>query len=430
MAVSDLTYAKITGRFGVTVGDGVDVGEEPDIAWIAQGRILITPLLTMVKVAGADPVPVTLGNSVIECSFSDGYLTYNGQPHVWVVDMTSQQVNPFIGPDLATHRVSILDAQTESGLRVTFPTFDVRVTNLGVNGDGVNDLTMLAPVVPGAATPIYVGPQGPPGPEGPAGSGDGEPVPGPEGPEGPAGPTGPEGPVGPAGPAGPEGPEGPQGIQGPQGVQGDVGPAGPQGETGLQGATGPQGEQGEQGLQGVQGDPGPQGEPGPQGIQGPAGNDGTDGTNGVDGADGADGDDGSVWYAADASNSFDHQNQAGVEGDFFIYRDTGEILRYESGSWVSKGEIAGPEGPQGIQGIQGAQGDQGEVGPAGPQGEVGPAGPQGDAGPAGPQGEVGPQGPAGSAGADGADGADGFQPVVSATAPSNPSVNDFWVDIS
>lgn len=135
------------------------------------------------------------------------------------------------------------------------------------------------------------------------------------------------------------GPEGPQGPIGPTGLQG---PAGPAGADGLDGATGPQG---------------------PQGIQGPQG------PAGIDGADGADG---SVWYAADESNNFDHNNQVANEGDFFIYKDSGTLLRRESGAWVYKGEIAGPQGPPGADGATGPQGPQGIQGETGPQGPAGP----------------------------------------------------------
>lgn len=61
-------------------------------------------------------------------------------------------------------------------------------------------------------------------------------------------------------------------------------------------------------------------------------------------------------------------------------------------------------------------GIRGEPGPAGPPGAQGEPGPQGIQGDQGPQGEQGPQGDPGI--------------VVSATAPSNPSVNDLWLDIS
>lgn len=61
-------------------------------------------------------------------------------------------------------------------------------------------------------------------------------------------------------------------------------------------------------------------------------------------------------------------------------------------------------------------GIRGEPGPAGPPGSQGEPGPQGVQGDQGPQGDVGPQGEPGI--------------VVSTTAPSNPSVNDLWLDIS
>ena len=52
---------------------------------------------------------------------------------------------------------------------------------------------------------------------------------------------------------------------------------------------------------------------------------------------------------------------------------------------------------------------------------TGPQGPEGPQGPTGPEGPEGPEGPAGT---------NGTGIAVQTTAPSNPSTNDLWLDIS
>jgi hypothetical protein len=178
------------------------------------------------------------------------------------------------------------------------------------------------------------------------------------------------------------GPQGPQGEQGPAGATGATGPAGPAGATG---ATGP---------------------------AGPAGATGATGLAGAAGADGADGADGSVWWNGTGAPD----SSLGVDGDFYLNLDNGDVYNRVSGSWTLVANIQGPEGPQGeqglqgeqgIQGIQGEKGDQGDPGPQGiqgekgdqgdpgPQGIQGEKGDQGDPGPQGEQGPVGPEGPPG-----------------------------------
>lgn len=102
----------------------------------------------------------------------------------------------------------------------------------------LQQMPVLATLLPGS------GPAGPAGPQGPQGI------------QGPAGPQGAQGDPGPAGPQGAQGDPGPQGIQGNDGPQGPAGAQGPQGDPGIQGPAGAQGPQGVPGLQGPQGDPG------------------------------------------------------------------------------------------------------------------------------------------------------------------------------
>lgn len=172
--MTDLDYAKVMQRIGLTVGDGPDPDETPDTIWCDGGTVQIVPLNTCVKVAGGLPVPWTGGNAVIECSISDatyvdptangfdgaGYLLFNGKPYVWAVDLTSSKVNPNV-PDGATHQVNYVGV-TAAGTAVSFPSVKVRLTAAGdgISPGGFNDLTILSPVEPGAAVPIVVGPQG------------------------------------------------------------------------------------------------------------------------------------------------------------------------------------------------------------------------------------------------------------------------------
>lgn len=160
MALADLDYARVTGRFAITVGDTADPGDEPDIIWCDEGTVTIEPLQTFTKVAGAAEGPFTAGHSIITATIQPGgHLTYLGKQYVYVVDLTSDKVNPQIGANRATHRVRFQNVKAD-GTAVTMPEVTVRLTKDGPNGDGINDLTVLAPVVPGVSQPIYRGEQG------------------------------------------------------------------------------------------------------------------------------------------------------------------------------------------------------------------------------------------------------------------------------
>jgi hypothetical protein len=298
------------------------------------------------------------------------------------------------------------------------------------------------------------GPQGPDGPIGPAGPVGPEGPTGPQGPEGDIGPQGtpgvqgPEGPAGPQGDPGPAGPEGPQGLQGAQGLtgpQGPVGNDGPTGPQGPQGPIGPTGADGPEGPQGPVGPVGPTGATGPQGtglliigtlnnvgelppsptdgdgyiingdlwvassgtytnagpVQGPPGDDGADGVDGAPGAtgpqgpagaDGAQGpagpagSDGSVWRSGPGVPN----NGTGVDGDFWLDVNAGDVYERASGTYSVVDNIQGPQGPAGPQGSVGLTGPAGPTGPEGPEGPVGPIGPQGAQGDPGQDGTSDP----------------------------------------
>lgn len=165
----DLDFARVIGRFGLVVGDtGSDPDDNPDTVWCTEGRVLLTPLITFTKVSGGSPVPWTGGQAVIECAIdSEGYLTYAPPGggtitrYVDVVDLTSDKVNPKIADGKATHKVQFAGVKA-GDTAVAFPPYDVRLVAAGdgVSPGGVNDLTVVAPVVPGAASPIYRGETG------------------------------------------------------------------------------------------------------------------------------------------------------------------------------------------------------------------------------------------------------------------------------
>lgn len=173
MSESDLDYATVTGRFALTVGDTDDAGDNPDIDYCNAGTVEFTPLVTFTKVAGGTPAPFEAGNSVIVAQISGdnyvdptgsgcdgpGYLTRNDKPFVVLVDLTSDKVNPRIEDGKATHSVAFKNVKA-NGTNVTFPTRTVRVSTLGPDGDGVNDLVQLLPIVTGSSTPITVGQRG------------------------------------------------------------------------------------------------------------------------------------------------------------------------------------------------------------------------------------------------------------------------------
>ena len=183
------------------------------------------------------------------------------------------------------------------------------------------------------STPVtdFIGPTGPPGPVGP------------QGPQGAAGATGATGPAGANGTNGtnslglhvqsgtPNPGDGVNGdfwldsltgnyyykaagswtlqgnLKGPTGATGATGPQGPVGDTGATGPAGPTGPQGIQGLQGLQGEPGSQ-------IYNNAGNPNTLGV-------------------------------GGKQGDFYVDNTSpNNYYRFESGTWVLKGELQGPPG--------------------------------------------------------------------------------------
>ena len=70
----------------------------------------------------------------------------------------------------------------------------------------------------------------------------------------------------------------------------------------------------------------------------------------------------------------------GLEGDWAVNPDTGEVYKKGAGGWEKLGSFKGPKGDtgeQGLQGIQGPKGDKGDTGATGETGATGATGPKG-----------------------------------------------------
>lgn len=100
-----------------------------------------------------------------------------------------------------------------------------------------------------------------------------------------------------------------------------------------------------------------------QGTQGPKGDKGDTGEQGPKGDAGVNGKNGSLIYTF----SGNPDANTGVDGDMAVKTTTGDVFMKESGAWVKKGNIQGPQGPKGDAG---PKGDVGLTGPQGPAGTV------------------------------------------------------------
>lgn len=151
--------------------------------------------------------------------------------------------------------------------------------------------------------------------------------------------------------------------------------------------------------------------PGPEGPQGPAGPAGADGATGpqgdpgIPGADGATGPQGPVGPGGSASQwrsgSGVPNNTLGLDGDFYINSDNGDVYQRITGNYALQLNIIGAQGIQGPAGTNGVDGAQGPAGNNGLDGSDGAQGPQGIQGPAGNDGAQGIQGIQGLPGAHG-----------------------------
>lgn len=123
-------------------------------------------------------------------------------------------------------------------------------------------------------------------------------------------------------------------LKGDKGDMGDKGDPGPRGEQGFTGNLGPQGPAGPQGAVGSQGSQGLQGAVGPAGPKGDTGPVGPTGTTGTAGPSGG------VWRSGTGTPS----NALGVDGDFFLSSNTGQVFKKAGGVYAFDVNIMGPAG--------------------------------------------------------------------------------------
>lgn len=143
---------------------------------------------------------------------------------------------------------------------------------------------------------------------------------------GPAGPTGATGPTGPIGPTGPAGSNGTNGTNGATWRQGSAVPnngTGVDGDFYLRTTTGDVYQRASGTYSVIANITGPQGATGSTGPQGPTGPAGSNGSNGSNGTNGA------TWYVANGVPS----NGTGVNGDWDLRSDTGQIYSKAAGAW-------------------------------------------------------------------------------------------------
>lgn len=162
------------------------------------------------------------------------------------------------------------------------------------------------------------------------------------------------------------------------------------------------------------------------------GADGADGTNGTDGADG------SVWHDGSGVPA----SGLGVDGDYYLNNDNGDVYNKTSGSWAVVTNIQGADGSDGAAGADGSVWRDGSGAPADSLGVDGDYYLDNDTGDvynkaAGTYSVVanieGPQGPTGPSGSDGADGQG--VPVGGTTGQvlkkiDNTDYNTEWADES
>lgn len=85
-------------------------------------------------------------------------------------------------------------------------------------------------------------------------------------------------------------------------------------------------------------------------------------------------------------------NGLGINGDFYLDGDTGDIYEKSGGAYAVTTNILGPVGATGPTGPTGPTGSTGPTGPTGDTGAVGVTGPTGPTGPTGATGDTGPAG--------------------------------------
>lgn len=155
---------KAVGRLGITVPDGVDADDEPEITYCDEGEVWLTPTTTIAQGRDSAGVKPLLGNSVTKLLVdSEGYLTYRGLRHVKVFDLTDPAFNPHVAPSKATHTVQFKGVKC-NGVEVRFTDGPARLAADTVDpATGEVNIIEQMPVPVGGGVAIVVGPPGPPG---------------------------------------------------------------------------------------------------------------------------------------------------------------------------------------------------------------------------------------------------------------------------
>lgn len=150
MAVADLNYVKITGRFGLVVADGSDADTFPDHVFPDTGTVTFTPNAPSPIQFNSTEGPLLIGMSKVTATIdSQGRLSQNGTPGVWLLDPSS----PNLSVRNWTYKVEFSDIKSGS-TSVTIPA----QTFMPASGSET-DLATLVPVAttPGVTYPAVTG---------------------------------------------------------------------------------------------------------------------------------------------------------------------------------------------------------------------------------------------------------------------------------
>lgn len=135
---ADLDYVHVIQRIGVSVGDQADADSKPDFVPATEGTVTFVPTIAHVS-AQVGGRAVSIYNAPIVCNIdSNGYLTYNSEKGVWLVDLGSDKVEPPTPRDKAAYSVQY------TGLKFNGQTFKQPAANINpVSGQGDVDITDL-----------------------------------------------------------------------------------------------------------------------------------------------------------------------------------------------------------------------------------------------------------------------------------------------
>ena len=150
--LSDLKYGKVKYSVKGVYGDGPDAGDHPDFGGVG-GTWTLSPVIDRVLVQDS-VAPFTAIPTSISGVFTDGVLTYRGQPYVWLLASPRDVENrPLFKWKFEARYLLVGDVQRTETLFFDFvPTAE----------DGVaTDITDIRPIdAPALGTPVVRGPKG------------------------------------------------------------------------------------------------------------------------------------------------------------------------------------------------------------------------------------------------------------------------------